>query len=246
VTDIAWPALREPYLAALQESVDYVTSRYAATGIIAAGTILRGGCDTNSDLDIVVIHSAPFRQRVQREFLQVPAEIFVNSPDRIRRCFRDELSDARPVMAHMIATGHVLVNRDRVVDELRSEAKALIDAGPRADPAGLNRLRYSAATKYEDARDRHRADPATAHLILLHAIAEMLRYRVRSAGRFIPREKDLLAEVAQVDEESAMLARLVLASGAGSTAWAKAALLAERSIHADGFYEWESEAQTDD
>ncbi len=70
-------------------------------GIIVAGTHISGNPDPTSDLDIYVIHAHPQRQRIQKRFKGVPAEIFVNPPAAIRRYFAEEVR--RPSTAHMLA-----------------------------------------------------------------------------------------------------------------------------------------------
>ena len=52
-----------------------------------------------------VIHAQPQRQRLQRRFHGVPAEIFVNPPHTIRGYFENEHRDGRPCTVHMFVTG---------------------------------------------------------------------------------------------------------------------------------------------
>src|SRR5690606_22200458 len=69
---------------ALESAVAYVADRYKPRAVVAAGTIIYGDPDQNSDLDPYVLHDQPYRQRVQRHFNGVPAEIFVNTDGRAR------------------------------------------------------------------------------------------------------------------------------------------------------------------
>jgi predicted nucleotidyltransferase len=107
-----WPALSEPYASALREAVEWVSGRFDVVGIIAAGSIVRGRPDASSDLDLYVIHLPLVRQRIQRFFSGVPAEIFVNPPQAIRRYFAAEHREARPITAHMLGTGATVLVRD--------------------------------------------------------------------------------------------------------------------------------------
>jgi predicted nucleotidyltransferase len=61
----SFPILNPPYDRALREAVTFILERYMPTGILAAGSILHGCPDTTSDLDLYVIHTASFRQRLQ-------------------------------------------------------------------------------------------------------------------------------------------------------------------------------------
>src|SRR5689334_128618 len=95
ITECRWPDLSPPYDAALRDAVSYAFEVAEPIAIIATGTIIRGTAQASSDLDVYVIHAAPFRRRVQRFFRGVPAEIFINPPHAVRLYFREEHSGAR-------------------------------------------------------------------------------------------------------------------------------------------------------
>jgi hypothetical protein len=61
------PILNPPYDRALREAVRLILERYTPIDIIAAGSILRGCPDPTSNPDLYVIHTASFRQRLQRD-----------------------------------------------------------------------------------------------------------------------------------------------------------------------------------
>ena len=240
---MTWPVLRPPYDEALVQAVDYIRDRFTPIGIIAAGTVVRGVPDDSSDLDLVVIHTSPYRQRLQRRFCGVPAEIFVQPPVEVRRTMDREYESGRPVLAHMIATGRVLFRAHSDVDALVARAQELLTQGPVHDEAVLQRLRYAAATRYEDAEDRVHSDPDTARMILVQAVADMLRFHVVAAGTFVPRDKDLLAGVDMIDPETAALTRRLLRSSSLAEQRELAKRLADRTIGVRGFFEWESEPE---
>src|SRR5262244_2616710 len=146
-----FPRLPERYDRALREAVSFVLDRFQPIGIIAAGTIVRGTPDASSDLDVWVIHLTPVRQRLQKFFNGVPAEIFVNPPWVIQKYFVQDQSEARPISAHMMATGTVVLATDPVAEQLRQTAISLISSGPTLTPQRLTQARYAAATKLEDA-----------------------------------------------------------------------------------------------
>ena len=240
---MTWPVLRPPYDEALEQAVEYVRDRFAPIGVIAAGTVVRGVPDDASDLDLVVIHTSPYRQRLQRRFSGVPAEIFVQPPSEARATMDREYASGRPVLAHMIATGRVLFRAHADVDALVARANELLAQGPLHDEAQLRQLRYAAATRYEDAEDRAHSDPATARLILVQAVADMLRFHVVAAGTFVPRDKDLLAGVDMIDPETAALSRRLLRTASLDEQRELARRLADRTIGVRGFFEWESEPE---
>lgn len=235
-----WPDLAEPYAEALRDAVALILGRFTPQGIVAAGSIVRGTPHRSSDLDIYVVHAAPVRQRVQRLFAGVPAEIFVNPPAAIRGYFGEEQASGRPLTAHMLATGYVVLDRDPVIAELRSEAAALLAQPPVLSAAQLQRERYMAATLFEDAIDVADADAATADLLLGQAVPLLLQHLFRRSGLFVPRTKELLARTAALDADVGALARQFYGAPEHRERRALAEQIADRTIGGRGFFEWES------
>lgn len=81
-------ALPEQYRRAFDTARRLIRVQFNPDGIVVSGTIARGNPDPASDLDILAVHHHPWRQRVQRFFDGVSAEIFVNPPEGIRRSYR--------------------------------------------------------------------------------------------------------------------------------------------------------------
>ena len=236
----SFPPLAEPYDGALRAAVAWILARFEVLGIIASGTIIRGNPGPSSDLDLYVIHARPQRQRLQYTFEGVPAEIFVNPVRTIEGYFKDEREEGRPITAHMLATGYVVLRRDAVVDRLREQARALLAAPPDPTPGRLRMMRYMAATAYEDARDVAEADPATAGMILSRAVHEMLQYCFWRANRYLPRDKDLLDALRDLDADLAGVARAFYSGEAFERRLALAEQIADQTIGVRGFFEWES------
>jgi predicted nucleotidyltransferase len=235
-----WPDLPDKYNLALREAVGWVLDRFQdVSGIIATGSILRGNPDRASDLDICVIQRAAFRQRLQKFFNGVPAEIFVNPPAALERYLVEEHQARRPITAHMLATGSVILELDPSVAALRQKAGEVL-AHPPAAPADLTQARYLIAALYEDALDVVERDPATGHLLLCQAVVEMLKFQFTARGEFFPRSKELLAALAGRDAELAGRARQFFGAAtlAEQLSWAEQ--IADQTIQARGFFEWES------
>ena len=238
-SDCRWPALDEPYAAALRQAVDYVLAHLDVSGIIASGSIIRGNPDPASDLDIYVVHARPQRQRLQRFFHGVPTELFVNPPQSIRRYFAAEQRDGGPSTAHMLVTGSVVLKRDPVVDELIAEAHDWLAKTPDLDEATLTQRRYFIADRFENAVDLHKRDPITARLLLYNAVFALLGYRFLAANRHRPRDKELLSALADLD---APLAQQMRDFDAAPTVAAQIAIAREvmqAVIGVTGFFEWE-------
>lgn len=242
----AWPPLPARYAAALRAAVAFALGEADAVGVVAAGTIVRGVPHASSDLDLYVIHEASIRRRVQRYFgdpalgAPVPAEIFINPPAAVRAYFAEEHADGRPLTAHMLATGYVVLARGPALPALRHEAAAWLERPSHPSAAAAVRARYDAATRYEDAADVADEDPATAALLLARAVTAMLELWCHTTAGTVPRGKDLLARVAALDPALGALARRVFSDAPFPERRAAAAAVADRTIDARGFFEWDS------
>ena len=236
-----WPELPDESDKALRDAVSYVLDHFSVAGIVASGTIIRGNPDPASDLDIYVIHRGSFRQRVQRFFSGVPVEIFVNPPSAIEKYFAEEHASRRPLTAHMLATGFVILELEPIVGHLRAKAREYLSRPPgKPDSPTITMARYGIALLYEDAVDVAGRDPVTAHMLLCRATTEMLNFCFTQSGRFLPRHKDLLKELAGLDSETADLARRFYATSSIESKLALGGRIADRTIGARGFFEWET------
>jgi len=233
-----WPKLSDKYAVALHRAVKFILENYTVLGIIVSGTIIRGNPDPSSDLDIYVINAQPFRQRLQKFFHGVPAEIFVNPPKSVERYFEEEQADRRPLTAHMLATGFVVLDLDPVIGDLQSKAKRLLSQPPAA-PQYLTYQRYSSALLFEDAEDIVERDPEVAEMIVYRAVAEMLNFCFIKAGSFIPRQKSILEELAKLDTKVAELARSFYRASTLGEKMELAGRIADQTIGIRGFFEWE-------
>lgn len=237
----AWPSLAPRYSAALREAVAFVLAEVEPTGIVATGTIVRGIPHASSDLDLYVVHDVPVRRRVQRYFGDgVPAEIFINPPAAIRRYFASEHEEGRPITAHMLATGFVVLARGGELAALREEAGGWLARPGMPSAAAVVRARYDAACRFEDALDVAAADPATATMLLGRAVVAMLEGWCHVRTGAIPRGKDLLAGVAALDPAIGERARAVFADGPFPARLAAALAVADATIGTRGFFEWDS------
>ena len=239
-----WPDLAAPYATALREAVRYIFGRWRPVGILASGTIIRGNPSPNSDLDLYVLHEAPDRQRVQRFFAGVPAEIFVNPPERVERYFESEKRDGRLMTAHMLATGFVVYQEGPAVERLRALASDALAATPDPPPAFLTQRRYAVATWLEDAEDVAGADPELCAMLLCRAVEGALEYRFWAARRWQPRYKDTLAALETLDPSLAQEARAFYRAPGGEERLRLARSIVGQTVGATRFFEWESPVES--
>lgn len=241
-----WPDLTPPYDGALRQAVQFILDRFDPDilGIVVSGSIIRGNPNATSDLDIYVLRSQLARQRLQRLFNGVPAEIFVNPPRQVHRYLAEEQAEGRPITAHMLATGFVVLQRDPVVAQLREQAALLLASRPGTTPQSLTMARYMAATSYEDATDVAGHDPVTAAMLMSQAVSQMLDYYFLAHGQLRPRPKELLATLATQEPALGALAIGYWQASSFSQQLALAEQLADRILGVRGFFEWETEPET--
>lgn len=237
-----WPTLNPPYDEALHQAVTLIKAHVPDhIAIWACGSVVRGEGHASSDLDLYVLREKPERQRLQRWFNGVPAEIFINPLVMIERYFVDERQAGRPLTAHMLATGVVVVQHNAVVvSALIEQAQQQLAAGPNHSAIQLEMRRYGVATIVEDVRDVIGEDETTAAHLLTHALHAILNYYYLSRNQWLPRAKtmlhrlpdDMRAQVEQFYHTPVILQRLAIVEQ-----------LAEAVIGAVGFYAWDMPAE---
>jgi hypothetical protein len=235
-----WPPLQPRYDAALRDAVAFVMTETSPLGVIATGTIIRGEAHPSSDLDVYVVHEPSTRRRIQRFFGDVPAEIFINPPHKVRAYFAEEHRDGRRISAHMVGTGFVVFDPTGIMAQLQAEAREWLARPDVFHPDDAERSRYAAASHLEDGADITPSDPAAAALILGRAVIQMLEFWVRSHGRPLPRSKALLREVALHEAELGQLVDTYVAATSPIARLEAAHRIADRTIGARGFFEWDS------
>lgn len=240
---INWPELSKQYSDALKEGVEWIMDKFDPVGVIAAGTIIRGNPDKSSDFDIFVIHNAGFRQRIQKIFKTIPFEIFVNPPCSIIKNLQDEYKSQRQCTAHMLSTGHVLINKEPIVNELIVSASKYLETKPVFDINQATMLRYKAAVLLEDALDIKDKDIAMTNLFISDAVQALLGWFYYQERVFIPRQKELIVLTEKINPEIGDCARKIMESEHVDDKITNLIKLADLTIKTYGFFEWESKPE---
>jgi hypothetical protein len=215
-------------------------AHYDPTGIVAGGSIVRGQGGPTSDIDLYVIHQAPFRQRLQRRYNDVPFEIFINPPTQVRRYFGEEHRGGRPITAHLLATGFTVLDRDPVVQTLRNEAAIWLATPPNPTPNDLQWRGYLIADLLDNVRDCVTVDPAAADLQLFAALQQLIQYRFLDAHRHLPRIKAQVAELRELDATAADYVHAAIVAGTCVERLAQVEALAMHVTGATTFFTWDS------
>lgn len=237
------PPLAEPYATALDDALAYIHERYRPLGIIVSGTIIHGTPHASSDLDFMVIHDHAWRQRTQRFFNGVPAEMFVNPEPQMRRVIAAEPADGRSVMSHLIGTGEIIDDSGGVMASLKSLAREILDGGPRVPVEDLVQMRYRIATAFEDAQDIRASDPDRVHAIVSEALTETVKLHFLQQRCWLPRYKTLLADLDDLDPDLGHATRSALRCRDLDELLNLTTPILQRIVGATGFFEWESVPQ---
>lgn len=237
----SYPELEPRFSQALREAVAFIVDLVPdVSAILACGSILRGDSGPSSDLDMYVLRREARRQRMQKWFNGVPAEIFINPPHQVHKYFESEKREWRNVTAHMVATGYVVLQLDDNLDELRELAQDTINSTPKTPEMVLTIARYMAACRYEDATDIVASRPEAALMIMNLAVHNMLHYAFKKAGRWLPRDKDLHIATQELDAELGAWTKQYYAGETGfEERFALAEKIADRTIQTHGFFTWE-------
>ena len=237
---LQYPVLAAPFDSALHDAVADVLAQYDPVGIVAAGSVVRGAGGPSSDIDLYVIHWAPFRQRLQRRYAGVPCEIFVNPPAMVRSYFEEEHFHARPITAHMLATGYVVLDRDPVVQSLRNEAANWLAMPPDPGEERLRWLRYLLVDQADNIQDAAATDPALARLLLGELLPQLATYIFLAAGCHVPRHKDILTGLARLDAAAEVDLRAIISASDIGAALVLTEALMQRVLGVTTFFTWDS------
>lgn len=240
MTDIKWPRLDARYVTALCEAIGDLLAHYAPVGVIAAGSVLRGQGGDSSDIDLYVLHHDPYRQRLQRRYAGVPFEIFINPPQQVYRYFEEEHAAARPVTAHILSTGFVMLDRDPVVQALRAEAATWLDKRPQLSDEVLLWRRYLIVDALDNANDVVETDPVCASMILHDVVKQLVEYTFLANNRHLPRQKATIAALAELDRTAAERVRAFYGQADASRQLELAMALATDLIGVTSFFTWDS------
>jgi hypothetical protein len=238
-----FPPLSEPYRTALEEAAEHIFDHFEPVAIVVSGSIIRGNPDSGSDLDLYLIHQEPYRQRIQRFFNGVPAELFVNPLAQIPRYFAEDTARGRPLTAHLLATGHPLYDPEGVARDLQQRSAKVLAGGPNPSPARITQLRYAVATMFEDADDIRERDPDLCQAFLYNAAGDAIRLRYLLANAWQPRQKELLTGLRTLDPEFEVDIRAFYRSTDLSRQLDLARRIVQRTAGESGFFEWESDRQ---
>jgi predicted nucleotidyltransferase len=106
----------------------------AAADLIAvflAGSVAKGRAGPGSDIDAVLVYQRveqASRETHDREGVLV--ELFLHDPDTLTYFWQADRDAGKPSLARMVANGLPIAGDPMLIEELKRQAQALLDAGP--------------------------------------------------------------------------------------------------------------------
>ncbi len=196
-----------------QTAVAYVDERYpdAEAGFLG-GSVLRGHGTPSSDLDIIVVTTAPpapFRETVAYRGWTI--EAFVHSVESLRVWAAMDVERRKPVLPQLATEGTILVEGP-LADQLRREMQQILDDGPPSlSRDQLNAMRYGVTDLVDDLAD---SPPGLERLTISAALVDnLLQLELDTAGQWtglrkwgVRRLRELQPELADRLAEAAMAA----------------------------------------
>jgi hypothetical protein len=176
-------------------------------GVLATGSRIHSTPGPTSDLDAHVIIAQPRRQRRNILLAGVEVEMFINPPFQIRRYF-----SSRGMDEHMFTFGRAIYDPHGVVAGLQAEARERWEAGP--PPLEATWMpRYFAADLLRDLEDVAGHDEASAELLIVQIVEQLIESHYRLNRRWPAKAKRRLADLERWDAQAAQLARTALVCG---------------------------------
>ncbi len=181
-----------------------VAARYPDCDVaLLAGSVVRGEATATSDLDILVVTrqpGTPYRESFAAEGW--PVEAFVHTIASWREFVAADIARRRPSLAQMAAEGIMLRDCDGLADQLRAEARAVLEAGPPELTAGeLEDCRYGLTDLLGDftGETTYEGGLFAAQVLAAEAADFVLACHRRWTGR----GKSLWRAIARYDADSA-------------------------------------------
>ena len=229
------------YKIALDKALNWINKNFNPVGIIVTGSIIRGNPNVNSDLDIYVLHEENYRQRIQKYFDGIPCEIFVNNFKQVYIYFEQDFKDNRPVSAHMVATGKVIVGGDNPdLKKLIETANEFLLKSPSLDDNKKTVLKYSISTMFEDATDVKDTDPVTSSYFLDKLMIVVVDFTFLNNSIPLPRPKERIKYLELNYPDLGKLISSYYKSENFKDRYKIAKALVLKTCGEYGFFEWDS------
>jgi predicted nucleotidyltransferase len=147
--------LQEKFDKVLKIFVDKHKKNPNVLAVLVSGSYIHQTPDKNSDLDVyVLLEKAKMRERGNTWINGVEIEYFVNPVNQVRYYFETETGSKAPCTAHMFANSKILYQKDKTINQLIKEAKAILKKKmPTMKKMDLEFARYGIDDTQKDLED---------------------------------------------------------------------------------------------
>ena len=152
-----------------------------AVGVWLTGSTAAGIAGTMSDLDIVVVatQGPAFRETFVRDDCLI--ELFVHTEESVAEWIESEAREYRCTLAHMVASGMLLIGSDRAVELQRRALQHLEDGPSERTQEEIDGLRYHLSASLDDLAESTDADEAAFIIQDLVTLASELELATRGS-----------------------------------------------------------------
>jgi predicted nucleotidyltransferase len=177
-----------------------------AVAVVVGGSAASGNRTATSDIDLLIIGPEQMFEQgrdslaAMHQFEGELFEVFVYTRDAFDRWAKHDLTDFKPVLQSILLDG-IEVRGEVLIDELRSEWRPIVAAGPRIDHAALALRRYMITDMLDDFHDA--SDDLEKGFLaakLLEALAELM---LLSNGQWIGGGKWLIRRLREWNTDRA-------------------------------------------
>jgi predicted nucleotidyltransferase len=174
---------------ALKKFTDTWEPREEVTGFLVCGSYVTGNPTEHSDIDLHIIldDTVDWRERGNRIIDSYLVEYFANSPDQIRKYYREDYEGNRMHSQTQFATGRILLDRDGTVAQMKDEAEEWLDKPFKPlDETSVEILKYMLWDTLDNLRDLHERESKSFTYAYHDALRQALSFYSRFLGVEIP------------------------------------------------------------
>ncbi|WP_078548518.1 nucleotidyltransferase domain-containing protein [Litchfieldia alkalitelluris] len=185
---------------AIEAAKQFITTHFPdCHGALLAGSVVRGESTKTSDLDIVVFQ--PEIPKAYRESLIEYGwniELFVHNLTSYRSFFESDSSRGRPSLPRMVSEG-MIIKDTGVIEQIKIEAKELLDNGPEEWPNEIIRMKRYFITDTLD--DFIGCTNRAEGLFIANSLAELVsEFVLRTNNQWLGSSKWVVRALKQFDE----------------------------------------------
>ena len=166
-------------------------------GILVCGSYITGTTSTHSDLDVHIIleDTVDYRERGNKIIDGLLIEYFSNPANQIRKYFEEDYKELRPMSQTQFVTGKIILDKTGVVEQLKEEAKAMMDKNFSDIDTSINELqKYGIWDMLDDLQDAYENDRKDYDLLYFTNLDKLISIYMRNI-KYAYNKKTILGNI---------------------------------------------------